>query len=476
MKDVNTRLLELERMVGQLSSQSDRVAARPGMANSPNPIRLARTYNNGAYPGASDANTFPATFIDATFTEAGGLQTAAVDERDTTNVIFVHNVFDKVIPVGTKIPVVYENGRWFTWYNEGTGSNGDADGLVRIKNTTGSPATCDAISRVVSTCHYSGKIVTLAGSPNFCDDPWTEGTDVWIFDSVRCDIPTQLKFNDVYHARKLSDSFQPSNGLGLRPLYVVRSSVTSGSDVKIIKVTSAGGLACEDAATVSTECIYTGKLQSISLAGPTMCAPFSDGADVFAFKVSSCCSTDVKKDERYLALKVGSFTSTYLTSTRDLYAIIGSYCSESTHTQLVYVNEHITYDDFGDALLADDLGTGPLATGQSATTLVVNNPFNGDLVAGMLVPVTKMQIEMTGDTYWCVNPMTLIYTGKAVSNILAGGSGPIKIWKDDADTGVSVTAAHTWLTGNKTVGGATEVFITWFPADKSWRITGATCS
>lgn len=464
------RLRELEDTVARISAHVASVSARPADVPTGVSVRIARTYDNGSYPGTGD--TFPATFVDATFTEAGGTQTPSVTERNTANVVFIHNTHSSYIPVNTLVPVTYVNGRWWTWKDSGTGQ--DADGVVRIKNYTGSPATCDTQSRDGSSCLYSGKILTLAGSPNFCSDPWTEGSDCWIADIDRCSPPTSLNFNDAYIGRKLSDSYRPTIGDPYRPLYVIRNTDSSGSSVSIIKVTATSGSSCASASPVSvSECIYTAKLQSVAVGGADMCAPFSDGADVFAFVIGGCSDVTVKKDERYLALKVGSFTSAAAGATRDIYAIIGSYAA-IVYPQLAYANGTISANGSGSVYLAHDNGSGVLSTTQSATSLAVKNPFNGDIIDDTLVMVQQAQTEMTGTASWVIAPMHLEYRGKANGDINASSSGTVDIWKSTF-TGVSVTAHHDWITGGIKISSGKQVIIAWCQSEMKWRIIEAEC-
>lgn len=469
--ELEKRLRELEVTVSRHSAHIAGTHTRPAEISSTSEVRIARTYNNGSYPGTGD--TFPATFVDATFTESGGTQTPAVVERNTANIIFVHNVPGTYIAVNTLIPVTYSNGRWWTFQSTGTGN--DADGVVRIKNYTGSPATCDTQARNGSSCLYSGKILSLAGSPNFCSDPWTEGSDCWIADIDRCSPPTSLNFNDAYIGRKLSDSYRPTIGDPYRPLYVIRNTEGSaGSTVSIIKVTATSGSSCASASPVSiSECIYTAKLQSVAVGGADMCAPFSDGADVFAFVIGGCSDITVKKDERYLALKVGSFASAAVGATRDIYAIIGSYAA-IVYPQLAYANGVVNANASGSVYLAHDNGSGVLSTTQSATTLSVKNPFNGDIIDDTLVMVQQAQTEMTGTASWVISPMHLEYRGKANGDINAGSSGTVDIWKASA-TGVSVTAYHDWITGGVKISSGKQVIIAWCQSEMKWRVIEAEC-
>lgn len=219
MNDVLQRLRMLEQAVDLLTAQVSRIRQVPSDQFRHREVFLGRCYNNGSYP--SSGNTFPVTFVDATFTEAGGSQTPTVVERNTGNIVFAQNLLGSEIPAaGTMVPLVRENERWWTWYTPSGSGTDDADAFIRIK-TGGAEASCAAVDKDVGECYWHGAVVTLAGSPNFCADPWTEGEAIWVMDATFCDKPPSLKRDQVYHARKLSDSYTPS-GQSARKLYGIR--------------------------------------------------------------------------------------------------------------------------------------------------------------------------------------------------------------------------------------------------------------
>lgn len=244
-------------------------------------------------------------------------------------------------------------------------------------------------------------------------------------------------------------------------------------------MTSTSGSACDDASPISmSECTYTAKLQSVSLAGPTMCSPFTDGDDVYAFLASDCCNVKVKKDEYYLALKIGEFTSAADSgNTRDMYAIFGSFCPDAeSKPRIAYTNGRISAGASGSAYLAE--GSDPTSLAETANSVTVYNPYNGDILDGVRIEIEQIELrDVSASTYtafWCIVPMQLSYRGKAAATINAGSSGTVDIWNGSA-TGQSVTAYHNWCDGGVAVASGTEVFIQWMPLERQWHITGVEC-
>jgi len=147
------RMRRMESEIARLSADLARLRATPADTARPQEVRLARTYNTGSYPGGGSDNTFPATFVDGTFTETAGNQTPTITERDTGNVAIIHNTSDDYIPVNTLIPVWRQGGRWWTTYTTGSGGvtcddlkalAGHSDSVYQvIVSAPGSPATCE---------------------------------------------------------------------------------------------------------------------------------------------------------------------------------------------------------------------------------------------------------------------------------------------------------------------------------------------
>lgn len=116
------RLKVLEDAVDSLLRENRQLKAREGRWRAPREFRIAKTVaeppeeegGDPEYPAAG-ANVYPIVFVDGTFTEEAGTQTATFDDRQDKPRHYVMDLDGSTyLEEGTKIIVVKANDRWWT--------------------------------------------------------------------------------------------------------------------------------------------------------------------------------------------------------------------------------------------------------------------------------------------------------------------------------------------------------------------------
>lgn len=118
----------------------------------------------------------------------------------------------------------------------------------------------------------------------------------------------------------------------------------------------------------------------------------------------------------------------------------------------------------------------PLSLTASSTTYYnVANPVMGDLMVGMpVLVVPSIVFQRSSEINWHVAPFFLMYEGKVVSGITAGGSGSVEIWHD-SDRNENVTAHLRWVPSGSDAAADAQVRVVWDLFKKRFYVDAMEC-
>jgi hypothetical protein len=114
MERLAERVLTLERQLAGVQAELLTASARVAEPAIPQQVRIAKTTGT---PQDTDT-AFPITFLDGSFTETAGQQTATWQDRQNTSKAVVFNIAGEKIPSGTKLMVWAWNNRWWCNWTE----------------------------------------------------------------------------------------------------------------------------------------------------------------------------------------------------------------------------------------------------------------------------------------------------------------------------------------------------------------------
>lgn len=140
-----------------------------------------------------------------------------------------------------------------------------------------------------------------------------------------------------------------------------------------------------------------------------------------------------------------------------------------------YTAERIDNGDSGLVTMAAGDVTTP-STGTIQRT--VANPYVGDLITGHVVHVVPATMEaISGDIYWVVAPLPLIYEGRTTAIVAPGADDAvIDIYRSGSPVSEQLTAVHfTWVDGPDSIAAATNVRVAWDFLEQRFYIEAVVC-
>ena len=113
VESLRQRIENLEREIESIDAQMTRSDNHASQTNRP-ASKLAQTYDNGSYP-SDPATVYPIMFVDGSFTETAGNQTATWTNRSSTNrrVAYAICGSSQHLSSGTLGVAFRQNGQWW---------------------------------------------------------------------------------------------------------------------------------------------------------------------------------------------------------------------------------------------------------------------------------------------------------------------------------------------------------------------------